>query len=373
MATIGKRTRRDREIWVARIRRSRSGRKWSESRSFATEAEARAWATAREFEIDRLPDIADAALTSPTRNPTIGEAIDRYLALKRDLSKSKQAVLRRARKFRIAEIRCADLSAAAILEFATDKLDDGVQPQTVTRYLAELSAVLGFARVFWKVDVDRQAMADAWNMAVKLGIAGKSHRRDRRPTLKELDRLMAHFSMRRFTRPSSLPMDRIIAFAIFSTRRRGEICRMKWRDLDRRLSKILIRDMKNPGQTIGNNRLCELPPPALAIAMAQPRREGRIWPYDPDTITAAFRDACKRLNIRDLHFHDLRHEGISRLFEMGRNVPRVQDVSGHSNWQSLQRYTHLQSGGRARPFDKFEGWKWIEKVAKADWQLRSMK
>jgi hypothetical protein len=41
-----------------------------------------------------------------------------------------------------------------------------------------------------------------------------------------------------------------------------------------------------------------------------------------------------------LHFHDLRHEGISRLFEMGRTIPQAASVSGHRSWASLQRYSH---------------------------------
>jgi integrase len=59
-----------------------------------------------------------------------------------------------------------------------------------------------------------------------------------------------------------------------------------------------------------------------------------------------------------LHFHDLRHEGISRLFEMGRSIPQVAAVSGHRSWQSLQRYSHIRQTG-----DKYAGWKWLLKKA----------
>ena len=55
----------------------------------------------------------------------------------------------------------------------------------------------------------------------------------------------------------------------------------------------------------------------------------------------------------DLHLHDLRHDGVSRLFEIGRNVPQVAAVSGHRSWPSLKRYTHLRQTG-----DKYAGWKW---------------
>ncbi len=51
--------------------------------------------------------------------------------------------------------------------------------------------------------------------------------------------------------------------------------------------------------------------------------------------------------IEDLHFHDLRHEGVSLLFEMDWNIPRVSSVSGHRDWNSLRRYSHLRGRGDA--------------------------
>ncbi|QNH26206.1 tyrosine-type recombinase/integrase [Xanthomonas theicola] len=51
--------------------------------------------------------------------------------------------------------------------------------------------------------------------------------------------------------------------------------------------------------------------------------------------------ACRSLQIEDLHFHDLRHEGASRLFEQGYDIPEVAIVTGHRDWKSLKRYTNL--------------------------------
>ena len=82
-----------------------------------------------------------------------------------------------------------------------------------------------------------------------------------------------------------------------------------------------------------------------------PRNSERIFPFTTDAISANFTRACRLLGIEDLHFHDLRHEGISRLFEMGWTIPQVASVSGHRSWQSLKRYTHLSQRG-----DKWAGW-----------------
>lgn len=151
-----------------------------------------------------------------------------------------------------------------------------------------------------------------------------------------------------------MPMDELILFALFSTRRQDEICRLAWQDLDDEHSRILVRDMKNPGQKIGNDNWCDLPPQALSIIRRAPRQGIRIFPYSPSSISANFTRACKFLGIEDLHFHDLRHEGISRLFEIGYNIPHAAAVSGHRSWVSLKRYSHIRQSG-----DKYDGWKWV--------------
>ena len=50
----------------------------------------------------------------------------------------------------------------------------------------------------------------------------------------------------------------------------------------------------------------------------------------------------KRAGIEDLHFHDLRHEAISRFFELGLSLPEVALISGHRDHRMLLRYTHLR-------------------------------
>jgi integrase len=152
-------------------------------------------------------------------------------------------------------------------------------------------------------------------------------------------------------------MDRVVAFAIYSTRRQEEIVRIEWEDLDEAHSRVLVRDLKHPGQKKGNDVWCELPPEAIQIIKTMPQTGPRIFPYGTAGVGAAFTRACQFLEIEDLHFHDLRHEGISRLFEMGRTIPLAASVSGHRTWNSLKRYTQIREKG-----DKFEGWKWLKTV-----------
>ena len=44
--------------------------------------------------------------------------------------------------------------------------------------------------------------------------------------------------------------------------------------------------------------------------------------------------------LEDLHFHDLRHEAVSRFFEMGLTTPEVASISGHRDPRMLFRYSH---------------------------------
>jgi integrase len=133
--------------------------------------------------------------------------------------------------------------------------------------------------------------------------------------------------------------------------------------------------MKHPGEKIGNDQWVDVPEEAILfmpVGGAQPAHfederpgnpgdrggaETRIFPYSEEAIGANFTRACKLLEIEDLHFHDLRHEGVSRLFELGWTIPRAATVSGHRSWQSLQRYSHLRQTG-----DKWKDWKWLPKA-----------
>ena len=71
-------------------------------------------------------------------------------------------------------------------------------------------------------------------------------------------------------------------------------------------------------------------------------RRGRVFPHHHKSAGTAFHRVCDELGILDLHFHDLRHEATSRLFEVGLSIERVALVTGHKDWKMLRRYTNLK-------------------------------
>ena len=65
-------------------------------------------------------------------------------------------------------------------------------------------------------------------------------------------------------------------------------------------------------------------------------------------IKKAFSRATRRAGIEDLHFHDLRHEATTRLFERGLNIMEVSSITGHTDFRMLRRYTHLKAEDLAK-------------------------
>lgn len=338
--------------YTAQIVLKRGGKRvYSEAQTFDREVIARTWMKKREAQLAQPEGLA----TAKTGKATLGSAIDKYIELDTgSMGRSKLQVLKAIRADDIAMIPCADMRSSDILGYARD-LSARVQPQTVQNYLSHLAAVFTIARPAWGFDLDPQVMRDAFMVAKRLRLTSKSRERNRRPTLDELDRILTHLTDRRSS--AFVPMGRIIPFAIFSTRRQEEICRIQWQDYDAGNSRVMVRDMKNPGEKRGNHVWCNLPEPAAKIIEAMPRTSEAIFPFKTSAISAAFTRTCAILGIEDLHFHDLRHEGVSRLFEMDLDIPHVALVSGHRSWAALKRYTHIQTDG-----DKYAGWKWLDEA-----------
>jgi integrase len=322
-----------------------------EAKTFDRRQAANAWIVRREDELRKPGGLRRQD------DPALRFVIDRYIEeSKLEIGRTKSQVLRTIKTYNIADMRCSEIASADIISFAKAL---PVSPSTVQNYLSHLGAIFAVARPAWNYPLDRQAMKDAFVVAKKLGLIAKGRSRERRPTLDELDRLMHHFGVVRARRPDSIHMQRIIPFAIFSTRRQEEIVTIKWKDFDGR--QVLVRNMKHPGDKLGNDTWCDVPPEAAAFMEAMPKCDDRIFPFTTDAISAAFTRACTLLGINTpempdderLHFHDLRHEGVSRQFELGNTIPQVASISGHRSWQSLKRYTHLRHIG-----DKYENWKW---------------
>ena len=131
--------------------------------------------------------------------------------------------------------------------------------------------------------------------------------------------------------------------------RQDEICRIRRQDVDAATRTVIVRDRKDPREKSGNHQKIPLLNVTgidawqLLQEQAKISESGdRVFPYNGRSVGTAFRSACRELGIDDLHFHDLRHEAASRLFEAGLAIEQVALVTGHRDWKMLKRYTHLR-------------------------------
>lgn len=354
MGTITTRQRADgTPAYMARVRVKEGGEVvHKETQTFDRKAAAELWMKKREAELSE-PGALEK-LRAP--DPPFAETIEKYVTESlKEIGKTKAQVLNTVKASGLAKRRGSTITSPDWVQFAKDLK---VQPQTAGNYLSHIASVYKVARPAWGHKLNYQVIEDARTVCKALGIISRSKERDRRPTLDELDKLMNHFG--RIKRTNAIPMQQIVAYAIFSTRRQDEITRQVFEDLDEAMSDIWVRDMKHPGEKEGNDARTTLPTEAMQIILnrrSSKAQSGRIFPHNHSSISTNFTDACTMLGIEDLHFHDLRHDGISRLFEMGWNIPQVAAVSGHRTWNSLKRYTHIRQSG-----DKYAGWHWLDKL-----------
>lgn len=365
MATIIARKRKKGTVYRADIRIKRQGKVvYQESRSFDRKVLAKDWAMRRELELQE-PGAIERARHGGV---TVGRLIERYAEeFGQNFGRSKRKHLEFMRGFPLAEKDALELQPSDLVAHVRERgqgivpnRGTKVKPATINQDLIWLRVVYRTARTAWGIPLDPRIVDDASDICRRERLIGRPDSRDRRPTLEELDLILDEVQRRK---KRQIPLDEMILFAVFSSRRAGEITRLMREDLDKKNKRILVRNMKHPTAKVGNNRWVYLTDEALAVLERQPENEdGRFFSFKDKSALARYQEVCDKVGVKGLTFHDLRHECISWLFEQGMDIPRVASISGHQTWSSLQRYTHLS---QHEPFDKYDGWKWRPKPATA--------
>jgi integrase len=346
MATILKRGSR----WRVQIRRQ--GQR-ALSKSFPSKAEAAAWARETESRIDRGQSIEAG------RRVTLSELIRAYgeqVTTSKGMSRSKAQAIEKIEKL-LGARRLVELKTSVFVDFCKKREIEGAGPATILQDFSYIGTILrhggaltgaeqAAATAITALDAARRTLRHAGRIA-------KAEERDRRPTEDELNRLIQYWAANPRQR---IPMIDFTLFAIATAMRLGEIVSLRWEDLDEASRTMLIRARKHPTKKATNHQKVPLlsgmlvlngqPVDPLQIILRQPtgwRREGRIFPHAAQSVSTAFQRATAELGIDDLHFHDLRHDGASRLFEAGWPIERVALVTGHRDWNMLRRYTQLRA------------------------------
>ncbi len=328
--------------WRAQVRR----KGMYVSNSFRRHADAEAWALEAERTIDKG---LDPKTVNPRNVQSFAEIIDLHiqdmLEVGKAIRRSKAAVLE-ALKISLGGYRLREITRSALIEYGKKRAKAGAGPATLAIDFSFIGTLLTHAAAVHGIAVATEEVRLARVALIRLGLVGNPSERDRRPTQQELDDLIRYFD----EKPRQLiPVGRMIRFAVATAMRQEEICKIAWDDVDIRNRMVTVRDRKDPRKKDGNNQ--RIPMLSLTgydaweVLLEQrivTRGNGKVFPHHHKSAGTAIQRACKALKINDLHFHDLRHEATSRLFEAGLTIERVALVTGHRDWKMLRRYTNLR-------------------------------
>ena len=329
MATIRKRGNR----YHVQIRR----RGQSITRTFDRLATAKSWIPKIEGDIERHLYIE----SSGSERTTLLELFERYE--RQVLPSHKGHRVERYRlgtlKRRLGSIKLIHLTSKEIASYRDIRLQE-VSPASLKRELTILSQVLTIASKDWGISIPQ-------NPVKMISLPKADQARTRRLETGEKERLL---------QKANPELHRIIVVALETGMRRGEILNIKKSHIDLQKSILFI-----PSTKTDIPRTIPLSSEAIASLREQykaSQEESRgvislhecpLFTYSLRGLSGAFLRLCRKLNIENLHFHDLRHEATSRLFEKGLNPVEVATITGHKDTRMLMRYTHLRAEDLGHP------------------------
>ncbi len=144
----------------------------------------------------------------------------------------------------------------------------------------------------------------------------------------------------------------IISFAIESALRREHILGLRWSNIRSigvgRRAIVIPSDPSKREKRAGVVPITRRIESIISEASQHQPDLGRsadacIFPVHPEALKSQWRRLMDMTGIEDLHFHDLRHEGTSRLFERGLNTAEVMSITGHSTTEMVDRYSHYSA------------------------------
>lgn len=134
----------------------------------------------------------------------------------------------------------------------------------------------------------------------------------------------------------------LLVCALDTAMRRGEIFKMKWKDVSFLTNEIYIPQTNTKTE---NARI-------VGITPRLKEELEKLWEASPkdgnglvfgitNTIKTAFSSACKEAGIKDFRFHDCRHTATTRMIASGSPHTEVMKITGHSQMKTFLRYLNI--------------------------------
>jgi integrase len=330
MATIEKRGTR----WRVRIRRDGH----DISGSFRTKAEASAWAAQAEADIlagklGKVPDKRFADLLRRYRDEVSAKKdgarweLIRIAAL---LGEPGRDGTRRDAD-PLSQVRLPDLGPEDFAAWRDRRLRE-VSAATVRREWNLLSAICSTAVMEWRW------LREHPMRGVRRPDAPPP--RNRRISEDEVARILHACGDDYHTAQGRVGL--AFLWAIETAMRAGEICALRWQDIDveRRIAHVAA--MERGARKTRQARDVPLSREALRILGLLPRSGEKVFSLDVATLDALFRKARARAMVEGLHFHDTRAEALTRLSKK-LDLMQLARVSGHRDLRILYQTYYRES------------------------------
>ena len=319
--------------WQAQVRKKGYP---TQTKSFRTKALAEAWVRSIEVDMDQ----GTFQSRREAESTTLQELLHRYLrerTPKKRGAEPEACRIRALMRHPLARRYVASVRSTDIAQYRDERLSR-VSPGSVRRELTILSQVFEVSRKEWEIFV-RNPVREVTPPEP----SASRHRRLEPETpnvASEESRLL--FACQACRNPYLLP---VVKLAIETAMRQSELVGLRWENISFQRRTAFLPNTKN-----GDSRSVPLSTEALRILGNLPRSiNGDVFPsLTTMAIKKAFNRATRRAEIEDFHFHDLRHEATSRLFEIGLNIMEVATITGHKDLRMLRRYTHLKAEDLAK-------------------------
>lgn len=332
--------------WKAMIRKSG----WpANTKTFRTKRDAEDWSRRTEDEMVRGVFIQ----RTPSEKMTIETAMLRYV---KEVVPTKKPSTQQREASRVKQLlshfggySLAAVSSEMVAAYRDLRLEQGKSNNTVRLELALLGHLFTVAIKEWHIGLTYSPVANIRKPSPGAG-------RNRRISLVEeqllLETMDAH---------SNPMLGWITRLAIETGMRQSEILTLKVHQVDLKKRVIRLTDTKNDDArtvpltkeaTLIINKALQNPLRPKDIELIFFGELGKTGKRSPYAFNKTFGDLKAKIGMADLHFHDLRHEAVSRFVEGGLSDQEVASISGHKSMQMLRRYTHLRAEDLVHRLDK---------------------